>query len=87
MGMGKVCCDYMSQLYALWLAVLIKQILKDPIHKLHRQIWCYHITTIIVSFSLTMMMGLVYDYGVEVKRIRITGIDRFEMWNTSHTRF
>lgn len=36
MGTTKVFCDYMSQLYSLWLAVLIKQILKDPIHKLTR---------------------------------------------------
>ena len=34
MGFLTTFCDYMSQFYALWFAVLIKMIIKDPIHKL-----------------------------------------------------
>ncbi len=34
MGLLTTFCDYASQFYALWFAVLIKQIIKDPIHKL-----------------------------------------------------
>lgn len=34
MGFITTFFDYMSQFYALWFAVLIKMIIKDPIHKL-----------------------------------------------------
>ena len=34
MGFITTFFDYMSQFYALWFAVLIKMIVKDPIHKL-----------------------------------------------------
>ena len=34
MGFLTTFCDFASQFYALWFAVLIKQIIKDPIHKL-----------------------------------------------------
>jgi hypothetical protein len=34
MGLITVFADYMSQFYALWFAVLIKMVIKDPIHRL-----------------------------------------------------
>lgn len=64
--MSKVFCDYMAQLYSFWLAILIKQIIKDPIHKLSRLIYVYHVITVFVSILLTLFLGIVNNYGVEV---------------------
>eukprot|EP00347_Sterkiella_histriomuscorum_P012117 403369830 len=64
-GLIKTFIDFLSQFYALWLAVLIKQILKDPIHKINRYIIFYHALTFFISTILTFMMSLSNQFGVE----------------------
>jgi hypothetical protein len=66
LGVVKVFCDYMAQLYSFFLAILIKQIIKDPIHKLSKVIYLYHFITITVSLLLTVGLGIINNYGVEV---------------------
>lgn len=58
--------SFLSQFYCLWLAVLIKQILKDPIHRLNRYIYTYHIITILISLGMTFMIKAANNFGVEV---------------------
>lgn len=66
LGVIKILVYYLSQFYALWLAVLIKQILKDPIHRLNRYIIFYHIVTFLVAIILTIALSATNDFGVEV---------------------
>ena len=65
-GAIRIFFDFLSQFYCLWLAVLIKQILKDPIHRLNRYIWIYNAITIIVSLGLTGVISIFNQFGVEV---------------------
>lgn len=66
LGACKVFCDFMAQGYAFFLAILIKKILKDPIHKLHGQIILSHVVTIIVAIILTFSITINHEFGVEV---------------------
>ena len=61
-----IIAGFLSQFYCLWLAVLIKQILKDPIHRLNKFMYCYHFVTISVSVFLTFLISTVNNFGVEV---------------------
>ena len=65
-GVIKILIYYLSQFYALWLAVLIKQILKDPIHRLNRFIIFYHGITFLIAILLTILLSTSNDFGVEV---------------------
>ena len=58
--------SFLSQFYCLFLAVLIKQVLKDPIHRLNRYIYFYHFLTIFISLLLTGIISLANNFGVEV---------------------
>ncbi len=42
--------------------------LKDPIHRLNRFMYLYHFITLSVSILLTMSIGGVNGFGVEVRR-------------------
>ena len=64
--MIRVFCDYTAQLYTFWLAVLIKQIIKNPIAKLNALIKVYHAVTIVLAILLTTFVGTVSTFGVEV---------------------
>ena len=66
MGFITTFFDYMSQLYALWFAVLIKQIIKDPIHKLQKMIMFFHVITFVVSATLTGVLSQFNTFGVQV---------------------
>jgi len=57
MGFLTTFFDYMSQFYALWFAVLIKMIIKDPIHKLQKAICFFHAITFILSAILTATLA------------------------------
>jgi protein-S-isoprenylcysteine O-methyltransferase Ste14 len=65
-GVCKVFCDFMAQMYAFWLALLIKQVIKDPIHKLKGKIILYHIITVVVSLVMTASIMASHEFGVEV---------------------
>jgi hypothetical protein len=65
-GALAIFAGFLSQFYCLWLAVLIKQILKDPIHRLNKFMYCYHFVTISVSVILTLLISTVNNFGVEV---------------------
>jgi hypothetical protein len=43
-------------------------VLKDPIHRLNRFMYLYHFITLSVSILLTMSIGAVNGFGVEVRR-------------------
>ena len=58
--------SFLSQFYCLWMAVLIKQILKDPIHRLNRYIYFYNFLTFLISVVLTAMIYATNSFGVEV---------------------
>lgn len=64
MGFLTTFFDYMSQFYALWFAVLIKMIIKDPIHKLQKAIMFFHIITIVLSAILTAVLSRFNTFGV-----------------------
>lgn len=65
-GVIKTLVYFLSQFYALWLAVLIKQILKDPIHRMTRYLIFYHILTFFVAIILTIILSVSNDFGIEV---------------------
>lgn len=56
--------DYMSQFYALWFAVLIKMIIKDPIHNLQKAIFFFHIITFVLAATLTGILAQFNPFGV-----------------------
>mmetsp|Transcript_41 Transcript_41/g.44 ORF Transcript_41/g.44 Transcript_41/m.44 type:complete len:220 (-) Transcript_41:1592-2251(-) len=64
-GALKCFCDFMAQIYAFWVAFIIKQILKDPIHKVNSQVICYHVTTIFFSLILLGVLFAWEKFGVE----------------------
>ncbi|CDW91170.1 saicar synthase-like protein [Stylonychia lemnae] len=64
-GFIKTIVDFLCQFYCLWLAVLIKQILKDPIHRLNRYIYFYHGLTFIICMLLVFYVQLSNGFGVE----------------------
>ena len=64
MGFVHTLCDYMSQFYALWFAVLIKQVIKDPIHKMKRMINTFHLLTILIAGGLTITLSKFHTFGV-----------------------
>lgn len=64
MGFVHTFCDYMSQFYALWFAVLIKQVIKDPIHKMKRMINTIHVLTILIAGGLTLTLSKFHTFGV-----------------------
>jgi hypothetical protein len=66
MGLLTTFFDYMSEFYALWFAVIIKQIIKDPIHKLQKLILLFHVITFIVSAFLTGVLAQFNTFGVQV---------------------
>lgn len=66
MGLLTTFFDYMSEFYALWFAVIIKQIIKDPIHKLQKLILFFHVITFIVSAFLTGVLAQFNTFGVQV---------------------
>lgn len=70
-GFIKSFVDFLSQFYTLWLAVLIKQILKDPIHRLNRYMILYHILTILICMLLCLYVQLANGFGVEVSIVLI----------------
>lgn len=55
----------MAQIYAVFVAIIIKQILKDPIHKVNAKVACYHVTTILLSILLTGFLKIKNKFGVE----------------------
>ena len=55
----------MSQMYALWLAVLIKQIIKDPIRKLKGFIALYHVITAVCTLVFVVLIAISNQFGVE----------------------
>ena len=65
MGFTRTFCDYMSQFYALWFAVVMKQVVKDPIHKLKNQICFFHLATLALSGSLTAVLSFFNTFGVQ----------------------
>lgn len=65
-GSVAIFTSFLSQFYCLFLAVLIKQVLKDPIHRLNRYIYFYHFLTILISLLLTGVIALANNFGVEV---------------------
>ena len=67
-GFCKVICDFMAQIYAFFLALLITQVLKDPIHKLQGYIYLYHAITITISLALTLSLLFGHQFGVEVSQ-------------------
>ena len=65
-GMVRTFCDYMSQFYALWFAVMIKQVIKDPIHRLSKLLLFFHIITFIIAAVLTSILSTFNTFGVQV---------------------
>jgi hypothetical protein len=65
MGFLTTFFDYMSQFYALFFAVLIKMIIKDPIHKLEKAIMLFHIITVSLSAVLTAVLSRFNTFGVQ----------------------
>ncbi len=57
MGLLTTFFDYMSQFYALWFAVLIQHIVKDPIHKIGKLIGFFHFITLVLSATLTAILA------------------------------
>ena len=68
MGFASTFCDYMSQFYALWFAVTIKQVIKDPIHRLQGLICFFHIITLVIAGSLTGTLSIFNTFGVQVSQ-------------------
>lgn len=64
MGFITTFFDYMSQFYALWFAVLIQQIIKDPIHKIGQLIMFFHFVTLGLSAALTAILAQFNTFGV-----------------------
>lgn len=58
--------NFLSQFYILWVAVLIKQVLKDPIHRLSRYKHFYNVLTILICLILTGIISIANNFGVEV---------------------
>jgi hypothetical protein len=59
--------NFLSQFYCLWVAVLIKQVLKDPIHRLNRFKHLYNVLTIVICLVLTGIISIANNFGVEVR--------------------
>lgn len=79
--------SFLSQFYCLFLAVLIKQVLKDPIHRLNRYIYFYHFLTIFISLALTGIISLVNNFGVEVRCSKVEmPIGNLAMWSHDDLR-
>ena len=66
LGVMSTFADYMSQFYALWFAVVIQQIIKDPIHKLQKLIYFFHAITVVLALCLTLLMAKWNSFGVQV---------------------
>jgi hypothetical protein len=73
-GFIKTLVDFLCQFYTLWLAVLIKQILKDPIHRLNRYIIFYHVLTVLICLLLAAYVQTINGFGVEVSLVRYSMI-------------
>ena len=67
MGFLTTFFDYMSQFYALWFAVIIYQIIKDPIHRLQKRICFFHIITVVIAGTLVGILSSFNTFGVEVR--------------------
>ena len=65
MGFTQTFCDYMSQFYALWFAVVMKQVVKDPISKHQKQICFFHMATLAISGTLTAVLSFFNTFGVQ----------------------
>jgi hypothetical protein len=74
MGLVHIFSDYMSQFYDLWFAVLIHQVIKDPIHKLQRLINFFHCVTLLISGALTFGLSQFNTFGVQVNYKEISNI-------------
>ena len=61
--------NFLSQFYILWVAVLIKQVIKDPIHRLSRYKHFYNVLTIIICLILTGIISIANNFGVEVRTL------------------
>jgi hypothetical protein len=70
-GFIKTLVDFLCQFYTLWLAVLIKQILKDPIHRLNRYIIFYHVLTVLICLLLAAYVQTINGFGVEVSPYKV----------------
>ncbi len=68
MGFLTTFFDYMSQFYALWFAVLIQHIVKDPIHKIGKLIGFFHFITLLLSATLTAILAQFNSFGVQVSQ-------------------
>jgi hypothetical protein len=64
MGTFSTFFDYMSQFYALWFAIVIQQIIKDPIHKLQRMICFFHVITFLIACVLITIVSKFNTFGV-----------------------
>ena len=59
---------FLSMFYVLWIAVMLKQIIKDPIHRMKRYKVFYHTFTVIISLGLTTLIYSSNEFGVEVRK-------------------
>lgn len=64
-GLLETFCDYMSMFYALWFAVIIKAVIKDPIHRLNSLLNFFHVITFLISVVLTSILGYFNSFGVQ----------------------
>jgi hypothetical protein len=64
MGFITTFFNYMSQFYALWFAVLIQQIIKDPMHSVAGLIMIFHMLTFCLSAGLTAILAQFNTFGV-----------------------
>jgi len=64
MGAVSTFFDYMSQFYALWFAIVIQQIIKDPIHRMQKMICFFHTITFIIACVLITIVSSFNTFGV-----------------------
>lgn len=63
-GMLSTFCDYMSMFYALWFAVIIKAVIKDPIHRLTSLLNFFHVITFLIAVVLTSILAYFNSFGI-----------------------
>lgn len=65
MGMIKVFSDFLSVFYCLFIGLLVRQVIKNPIEKLKKYTMAAHFVSWSVSFVLTLILVFYAKFGVE----------------------
>jgi len=68
-GVAKVFTDFMSMFYTFFIALLIKQIISNPIDKIRKYSIAYHVIAFLCSLTLTIVFVIADKFGVEVRKL------------------